>query len=822
MPTRSPLCHRPVILLLLTVTFCLDAAAADCGATGFLGDWGCEQPPSSAAPVITKTPQVEPISPATASLPDEPPRPPKSARDSASSAKQRLDQGIDWDYCGPRRQPGDFGGARSDTKIPVNITADSANLWREREVGVFTGEVQVQQGDKTLDAAWMRLDRKADRVEASGDVLLQESGLRVAGEEANLELGTQRGRIEPADFRLTKVPARGSAEQGQILDRHHAHFDNIEFTSCRPGQDHWSVKASELDIDTQESTGTAHHARLSFMDVPMFYLPYLSFPIGDKRKSGFLVPSFGSGSKTGLDISLPYYWNIAPDLDATLTPRLMSKRGLMLGGQLRYLTPSQKGELNAEIIPDDAEASTATNNTRGAFSFKQKGKPMEGLSSDINFNYASDNQYLEDFSNSLGVSSIRQLERRGDLLYNAGNWSLLGRAQYFQNLDPKLSSGERPYSRLPQILHNWDQEDYIRGLEYHMESEYVYFDHIDENKVQGQRLALRPWISLPLRHSYGSLIPKLQARFGYYDLVNTVPNQDRQPSILLPTFSLDGKLVFERDLDWFGTSALQTLEPRIYYLLTPYENQDEIPVFDTSTMDFMFASLFRDNRFAGRDRIGDANQLTLALTSRTLSDHSGHELLRLGIGQILFFRDRRVQLPGYPVEKTTSSPIATEIAAPLGGYWSTTGTLFWDPHYGGQTESAAMALRYQTPNQQIFNAGYLYNRGEDTTGTNTRVEDTDLSIRWPLFGNTHMVGRWRYSLFYGETMDGFVGFEYDRCCWLLRGLYRHYVTDVSKGANDMVMLQLELKGLGPIGNGIDAMLEKGILGYTRIDRVNDE
>lgn len=810
MPTRSPPRFSPIILFLATAGFCLDVGAAECETSAFLGDWGCDQPPPTPAPTATQVPDP----PKASAHPDEPPRPPKSSRDSASAAKQRLDQGVDWDYCGPRRQPGNFSDPGDGGRAPVDISADGADLWREREVGVFTGGVQVQQGGKAVDAEWLRYDRKTDQVEASGNVLLQESGLRVAGEEASFELGAKRGRVEPAEFRLTRVPARGRADSGQILDPQHAHFDNIEFTTCRPGQNHWSLQAGELDIDTQKSTGTARHAKLSFMDVPMFYLPYLSFPIGDKRKSGFLVPSIGSGSKTGLDISLPYYWNIAPDLDATITPRLMSKRGLLLGGQLRYLTPNQKGQFDAEIIPDDAEASTATNSTRGAFSFKQKGKSMDGLSSDINFNYASDNQYLEDFSNSLGVSSIRQLERRGDLLYNAGNWSLLGRAQYFQSMDPKLASAERPYSRLPQILHNWGQEDFSQGLEYHLESEYVYFDHVDETKVQGQRLALRPWISLPLRRSYGSLIPKLQLRFGYYDLVDTEPHQDQQPSIFLPSLSLDGKLVFERDLDWFGAPALQTLEPRLYYLLTPYENQNDIPVFDASTTDFMFASLFRDNRFSGRDRIGDANQLTLALTSRTLSDRSGDELLRLGIGQILFFRDRRVQLPGYPVEKTASSPIATEIAAPLGGYWSTMGTLFWDPHYGGRTESGAMAVRYQAPNQRIFNAGYLYNRGENTTGTNTRVEDTDVSLRWPLFGNTHMVGRWRYSLFYGETMDGFIGFEYDRCCWLLRGIYRHYVTDVSKEANDVVMLQLELKGLGPIGNGIDAMLEKSILSYS--------
>jgi LPS-assembly protein len=271
--------------------------------------------------------------------------------------------------------------------------------------------------------------------------------------------------------------------------------------------------------------------------------------------------------------------------------------------------------------------------------------------------------------------------------------------------------------------------------------------------------------------------------------------------------------VFERSTDWFGIASLQTLEPRLFYLYTPYRNQDDLPVFDTAEIDFNFGSLFRENRFTGQDRIADANQLTLALTSRTLADNSGAELLRASIGQIYYFRDLRVQLPGQPEITNNSSTLASEVAARLSQSWSARGSVFWNPHDGGVMQKGAAELHYQTAGNRIFNLGYRYNRGEEDVTTDTRISDTDVSLRWPVGSHVHFIGRWKYSLFYDTTMDSFAGFEYDSCCWALRALARHYVSDVEQGSNTSFMVQLELKGLAAVGNQIDSFLEEGILGY---------
>ena len=484
---------------------------------------------------------------------------------------------------------------------------------------------------------------------------------------------------------LTDSQARGSAKTALVEGKEVSHYEGITYTTCRPGNDDWRLEASKLTVDRRTGVGTVRHGTLRFGNLPVAYLPYGSFPIDGRRKSGFLVPSLGTSDGTGIEIETPYYFNLAPNYDATLTPRLLSKRGLMPGGQFRYLTETHRGELLAEILPNDRDSSPSDPDTRGAVSYQHQGRLAPRLNTDINLNYVSDDNYLEDFGNNLDIASTRQLERRGDLRYRGEDWSLLGRLQYYQTVDRNIANEDRPYSRLPQFLFLLDKPNQHFGLTYHLDTEYDYFDHSDSNQVVGHRFALEPGISLPLRRSYGHLIPKLFAQYRYYDLNNSEEGQGDSPSLTIPTFSLDSGLVFERQTDWFRNDSTQTLEPRLFYLLTPYKNQDDLPVFDTSLVGFNFNSLFRENRFTGRDRIGDANQLTAALTSRTLSESTGTELLRASLGQIYYFRDRDVQLPDEPVASDNSSILAAETAARISADWSTRANLFWNPHDGGQT-----------------------------------------------------------------------------------------------------------------------------------------
>ncbi len=749
----------------------------------------------------------------TTDAPLEPALPP------SERAKARIDDGLAWSYCGPRSK-NDFAirGPKdpSEEGQLVHISADAVELWRKQNLAVLEGRVEVDRGAEHVEADWAQYDRGNNLLDARGNIFFEQPGLRIAGAAAHFDLDQREGELQQAEYRLTNANARGSAESAFVEGRDHSRFRNISYTTCRPGDDAWVIDAEELTIDQQAGTGTARHAKLRLKGVPVAYLPYASFPIDGRRKSGFLVPSVGTSDTTGVDVSIPYYFNIAPNLDAILEPRYMSDRGLMLGGELRYLTRRHSGELRAEILPNDQKAGAGDPKTRGAFSFRNQGVLAPRLSSDILFNYVSDDVYLEDFGNSLNVTSRRQLERHGDLRYSWGDWNFLGRLQYFQTVDPNLARVDYPYSRMPQLVATWQKPNQRWGLSYLLDSEYVYFNHPDKDKVRGQRLALRPAVSLPLRRSYGYVTPKASVLLRNYDLVDPAPDQTSNRSLAIPTFSLDGGLTFERRIDWFGRASRQTLEPRLFYLYTPYKNQDDLPVFDTTDIDFSFASLFRENRFTGRDRAGDANQITLALTSRTLDNAQGEELLRASIGEIFYFRDRRVQLPDQPEATNSRSTIAAETVARLSRNWSTAFSLFWNPTGDGQVEVGSASVNYRTPDQKIFNLGYRFNRGVVAADTNTRVEDTDVSVRWPFANGIHLIGRWKYSLFYDRTMDSFLGIEYERCCWAVRALARHFITDISSGSNTTFMMQLELKGLGDIGSGIEDFLERGIRGY-RID-----
>jgi LPS-assembly protein len=789
------------------------------------------QPEAAHRPATRPSPQPEPqAEPASAQAPEAAPRseplpagtsdtqgppsipPPELAQ---IPSDRDIDEGLGWEQCGPVAGAKPLGLAPPPAEgQPIEITADAVDIWPEADIGVFSGDVEVVRGQALVEGEWVRVDRGRRLLDAAGDLYYEQPGLRLTGSAAHFDLDAYQGEITDAEYRLTETNnARGEAALARLEGRKTSSFEDITYTTCRPGSNDWLLEAKDLRLDRSTGVGRVKSAKLRLGTVPVAYVPRLSFPIDDRRKSGFLLPSIGTSDNTGFDVSTPYYFNIAPNYDATFTPRLMAKRGIMLGGEFRYLTQSHSGRLRGQIVPDDRDAGPDEPSLRGAFSGQHRGTLAPRLSTDINVNYASDERYLEDFGNRLEVSSTRQLERRGDLSYRGQDWSLRGRVQYFQTMDESIAEQNRPYIRMPQFLFRLRKPRQPLGLTYNLNSEYVYFNHSSSDKVTGHRFALVPAMSLPLRRSFGHLIPKVRADYRYYDLTNAGPGLADSRSLLLPGFSLDGGLVFERFAGWFGNASLQTLEPRLFYLYTPYKNQTDLPVFDTTEIDFNFGSLFRENRFTGRDRIGDANQLTLALTSRTLSEDTGKELLRASIGQIYYFRDLRVQLPGQPVDTNNSSTLASEVGARLSGNWSTHASLFWNPHDGGFAEKGAALLHYQSPGNRIVNIGYRYNRGEEDVDTDTRISDTDISVRWPFGSKVHFIGRWKYSLFYDKTMDSFAGLEYDSCCWALRALARNYVSDVNRGSNTSFMVQLELKGLAAVGSRIEDFLEEGILGY---------
>jgi len=668
------------------------------------------------------------------------------------------------------------------------------------------GDVVLDQGSRGIRGENVAYNLDTDEVVAPEGAIFTMPGLRVIGTEAEMNLETNQGRIRNPHYRFTgRANVRGSADEAELVNAQLTRYENIIYSTCPPGRNDWSLKAKKLDVDQGEGVGVARDATLRIGTTPVFYTPYISFPIDSRRKSGFLVPAFGTSKENGFDLTVPYYWNIAPQMDATFFPRVMSKRGLMLGTELRFLTEDQSGELYGEIIPDDQAYEDSS--ARGALRIDYRGRYGRRWSSAVDFNLVSDENYLEDFGNSIEVTSIRNIERRGDLVYSGDGWSLLTRLQDFQTVDSTLPPQNRPYGRLPQLLLNLSPRR-LGQAELGLDGEYNYFDH--SSKVHGNRLSLQPYLSVPLYRPYGHLIPRVNLYHSSYQLQQQAQGEPDNPSYTVPSFNLDGKLVFERSVDWLGHASLQTLEPRLFYLATRFEDQDDIPVFDSSELTFSYSSLFRANRFTGRDRIGDANQLTLGMTSRTLATSSGYELFRASIGQILYFEDRDVQIQGAAEDQSTSA-YAGELSARLLPNWSGRASFQWDPQQEGeQWEKRALELHYETRENRLINLAYRFDQG---TSEANRYEDTDVSVRWPVSPQVEVVGRWFYSILNNETTEAFAGIEYGRCCWRLRLLGRHYKNRPEAAGNNSIMLQLELAGLGALGNPIDKFLERGIYGY---------
>jgi len=689
----------------------------------------------------------------------------------------------------------------------TKIEADAADVSRENRQATFSGNVEVTKGSQLLEADRITYNNRNDTFQADGSIYYQSPGLLVSGSSAHMDMAKHKGRIKDVEYRLPERHARGSATLAEVLGPDQSRFENINYTTCRPGNDDWVLEAGKLEIDQETGIGVAEDTVFRFKGIPFFYLPYASFPIDNRRKSGVLVPRIGSSDETGTDVSIPYYINIAPDMDATITPRIMSKRGLMVAGEFRYLTENYSSKTTLELLPDDKERDSGENSARGAFSYQGHGYLTPRLVLDTNINYASDHDYLEDLGDSLAVSSSRYLERRGDLQYYGNYWSLLGRAQYFQTMDETIARVDRPYARLPQILFEYEQPDALMGTTLHMDAEYVYFDR--DQTVSGHRIDVNPAISIPMRNSWGYVTPKLGARHTSYSLKDQVAGMPDSPNRTTSTFSLDSGMFFDR----VGTTTTSTLEPRMFYLYTPKENQDDLPIFDTSEYDFSFYNLFSENRFSGTDRISDANQLTLALTSRTLMNDTGEESFRFSIGEIFYFEDREVHLPNASTEEIeslndSSSALVGEIAMQLGRYWSTQADLEWDPNRGDdKTAQSAVYLRYNDNHNTQFNVGYSYARDV--------FEQSDLSFRFPITSNVNAVGHWDYSLRHDRTMEVFAGLEYSNCCYAVRAVGRHYVNDINNDANTAYYLQLELKGLTSIGNKVGDFLEDNLLGYTR-------
>lgn len=693
------------------------------------------------------------------------------------------------------------------------LSADAAVV-TNRQLFKFSGDVVLRHPGQQLETDRLIYNDATATADADGNVRYRREGLQIEGRSAHLELDTDRGSVESPEYRLSAKGARGDAERVTLEGRDRVRLEGARYTTCAEGNDAWYLNSSDIKLNQAEGVGAARNVWVEFKNVPIFYFPYVTFPLNDERKSGFLTPSIGSSDEVGLDVLTPYYWNVAPQYDATITPRITGKRGLHLLSEFRYLRPNTSGELDLGYLPDDR----VRGEDRLGVSYRQRGNFTRRWSGNIDYNYVSDQDYFEELGNSLSVASITHLEQRGEVAYRGDLWSALGRVQGFQTLDETLSATQRPYDRLPQVLLNAFQPRGLYGASYGLNSEYVHFER--DTGVTGQRIDIQPTLSRSFQTQASFVTPSLSVRHTSYSLRDAAPDTSDSPSRTLPVFSLDSGLFLEREASFGSRRLLQTLEPRLFYLKVPFRDQSDFPVFDSDLLDFDFTRLFQPNRFIGADRQGDAHQVTLALTTRLLESDTGVERLSASIGQIRYFRDREVTLPNQEIDTDTTSDIIAELSSPeLIKNWSARATVQWDPD-AGRTARGNIALRYQPAPDRFISAAYrLLREGADdvdfSTVSRDELEQTDLIALWPLARNAERrwngVARWNYSLREERTLEALVGVEYDTCCYAVRVAGRRYINDIDGDTNNSIFLQLELKGLTTLGvrgkKGLQGLLE---------------
>ncbi len=685
---------------------------------------------------------------------------------------------------------------------PVQVEADAATYQPASGRTEFEGNAELTEPGRRLSAARMTYQRDADQLDAEGHVELAQPDLILQGDTASYRPTARTGQVSNARYAMPATGANGEAKRVELLPDGTLHLTDPVYTLCPPGQRAWAIEAERMMLDRETGRGTATGAHLELGGVSLPGLPTLSFPIGERRHSGLLVPSIGYGSANGADVTIPYYFNLAPNYDLTVAPRLMSRRGILLGGELRYLQPDFNGQLRLEYLPDDRIHSG--NSQRGGITWRHDGRPFGGWRSYVNASHVSDVDYLADLDNTLSASATRNLERIAQLSRRTRNSTVILRAQDFQNLDPALPADQRSYGRLPQLLASLDQPfgDHTRLL---LDTEFVSFDR--STGVTGQRVDLSPTLAARWEQPWGYVEPRAGVRYTGYRLSGNGAGGD-SPDRFTQQYSLDGGLFFDRPVDIAGRAMTQTIEPRLYYLYVPYSDQSNLPVFDTAEYDFRFDSLFQNDRFSGPDRVGDSQRLSVALTSRLIDDRTGMERVRVGIGQIFYFDDRRVTLPNQPAPDTSQSAMVVGIGLRLDPRWRLDGSAQWDPEYGqdGAVTRGFARIGWDKGDGSRFSAGYRLRRGE--------TEQLDLAGGWRVNARTRLVGRWRYSLRRNQNLEALAGIEYGgSCCWKVRTLLQRHLDTVSDKSNLAVLLQLELTGLGNLGKNIDDLMSGGLAGY---------
>jgi LPS-assembly protein len=708
-------------------------------------------------------------------------------------------------------------------RLPTYISGQRISGRTDLET-VIEGDARLRRGDTVIRADRLEYYQTEDLAKARGNVRINSAGNVFEGPLLELKVEAFEGFFNEPRYRFLRNDAYGEADRVDFIDDKRAIIRNATYTTCqrKPGPSwmpDWILRAASLRVDNEEETGQASGAVLSFMGLPVLPVPALSFPLSERRKSGVLPPTVGLDSVSGVELTLPYYWNIAPNRDATFYPTLMSKRGADLGGEFRYLESNYNGQLRASFMPDDR----LRDRDRWAYALKHEGVvggrlPTGPMGLSLNLNRVSDDNYWRDFSRSGSSLTQRLLANDGALAWARGDLSVTARALKWQTLQDVSSPIVPPYDRLPQVLARYTRDNLPSGLEAYVEADYTKFE--GDPTLTGQPNSQRAYtfarVSRPWQAPGWFLVPKLQLHATQYQFDAALANGARLASRTVPTFSLDSGLVFERDASYLGRSFRQTLEPRAFYVYTPFRDQRLLPNYDSAANDFNFATIYTENAFSGNDRISDTNVLTLGATTRLLDPDTGAEAARFGIAQRLRFEDQLVTLPGQAPVSERQNDILFGASVNWTPQWSVDTTVQFNPQTQRSIRST-IGGRYSPGNYRVVSAAYRLQRGSS--------EQIDIGWQWPINdlwgdkgqnlgpgrgegeGRWYSVGRLNFSLQDKRLVDSLVGLEYDAGCWLGRIVFER-LTSSTTTSNTRILFQLEFVGFTRLGtNALQALKE---------------
>lgn len=812
--------------------------------------------------------------------------------------RKRMATGCCGAYIQPPQDADDID--RDPALAPLDINADSTDA--KGDIATLTGDVRVEQGYRRLRSDRAVINQRVRSVDLEGNVQLREPNVLLLGDTAHIDTGSKAADLDNATFVFHDKNIRGTATHLNRTPDNHLIIDKATYTSCPPDSNAWRLVASSVNVDGDTDTATARNVRLHIKDVPVLYFPWLRFPVGNTRKSGILYPHFEVGEENGVDVALPYYLNLAPNYDATLTPRYIAQRGTMLGTELRHLSSWSYTTLETTFLSDDKGG-----NEQNVTIDPETGlKPLEGedrwlvnlehngrigaFYTTIDYTQVSDSLYFRHFDNStLEVNSRTHLLQRVATGFTLPHWDIDLRADRYQTIFEKFEEFDennqpirkvvKPYKQLPRLDINGNY-DLAGSLVLTLNNHIANFDHSDNHVlnsgrdfskdvnntfITGRRARLDWGLEWNNHWAWGFMASAVKARHIRYQLDDAVGigNGNESPSVTAPLAYLDSGLFFERDTTLLS-GFTQTLEPRMRLLYSKFEEQGELPDFDTSELTFSYSSLWRDDRFSGGDRIGDTQQVSVGLTTRLLDDLSGIEWLRASVGQIFYVKDRQVSLNtlltpavienpllldsnGNGVvdvddsgvnERTVNelamltsgeSPIAADMTIRLGANLKLITDAIWNTS-DSRIDKGSFALRYNNRDNAIFNLGYRFTRRTarpNPDPTNPQpfleqdIEQSDISTIFPLVGNLSLIARWNYDLTNKRDLETFAGVEYNSCCWRASLVARRWIDrddlrflpEESLQEDDGIFFQIQFKGLAGTSDKVDSILSDGIYGY---------